>query len=48
VAGGFQCGGVLAELHGQEWGDGLGALGELHAGQFSGFALVRAVKGSMA
>ena len=30
VAGRFELGGPLAELHGQEGGDGLGALRDLH------------------
>ena len=30
VALGLERGGALAELHGQEGGDGLGALGDLH------------------
>ena len=30
VAGGLERGSVLAELHGQERGDGLGALRDLH------------------
>ena len=32
VAGGFERGGAFAELHGQEGGDGLGALRNLHGG----------------